>query len=61
MPISCLNCCRGGGDKKKEAAAPDANGNVSSPDGGRRTGYVGRISHKKWTETKQQMSRGRIQ
>ena len=34
MPISCLNCCRGGGDKGKGkqpgAAANDANGNVSA-------------------------------
>ena len=38
MPISCLNCCRGGGgDKgkgKQHGAASEANGNVSAPDGG---------------------------
>ena len=36
MPISCLNCCRGG-DKskgKQGEAASEANGNVSAQDGG---------------------------
>ena len=36
MPLSCLNCCRGGGDSKgkKDGATSEINGNVSSPDGG---------------------------
>ena len=37
MPLSCLNCCRGGGGDskgKREGAASEINGNVSSPDGG---------------------------
>ena len=36
MPLSCLNCCRGGGDStgKKDGAASEINGNVSYPDGG---------------------------
>ena len=36
MPISCLNCCRGGDESKGKqgAAASEANGNVSAQDGG---------------------------
>ena len=36
MPLSCLNCCRGGGVSKgkSDGAAAEINGNASSPDGG---------------------------
>ena len=47
MPISCLNCCRGGGgDKgkgKQHGAASEANGNVSAPDGGGGGGQSDRL------------------